>query len=190
MQPFRIFNLLLFLILHICRQQQETLTGFKWMANKAVELMSQGNTVLLAFEEAIGKIEINVYTTSIVTGAMLCFTFTLISGYMCGTNVLDKDGISAAVLMAEAAVHLEQQGKTLYDQLQTIFQTYGYHPCINSYYLCYCPDTIQRMFHRLRNFNGPNTVRLSTIGHSCVLFYLHGLIYISNKIIKGLKYIW
>jgi phosphoglucomutase/phosphopentomutase len=32
----------------------ETLTGFKWMGNQAQELMSQGKTVLFAFEEAIG----------------------------------------------------------------------------------------------------------------------------------------
>ena len=35
---------------------QETLTGFKWMGNKTVDLMKDGKTVLFAFEEAIGKI--------------------------------------------------------------------------------------------------------------------------------------
>ena len=34
---------------------QETLTGFKWMANKSIELMEKGKTVLFAFEEAIGN---------------------------------------------------------------------------------------------------------------------------------------
>lgn len=33
---------------------QETLTGFKWMGNRAKDLIDQGNTVLFAFEEAIG----------------------------------------------------------------------------------------------------------------------------------------
>ena len=33
----------------------ETLTGFKWMANKAVELKNLGKTVLLTYEEAIGS---------------------------------------------------------------------------------------------------------------------------------------
>uniref|UniRef100_A0A8C7X0A2 Phosphoglucomutase 2 n=1 Tax=Oryzias sinensis TaxID=183150 RepID=A0A8C7X0A2_9TELE len=33
---------------------EETLTGFKWMGNRAKELIDQGNTVLFAFEEAIG----------------------------------------------------------------------------------------------------------------------------------------
>lgn len=34
---------------------QETLTGFKWLANKAIDLMKENKTVLFAFEEAIGK---------------------------------------------------------------------------------------------------------------------------------------
>lgn len=34
--------------------EQETLTGFKWMGNRAKGLLDQGNTVLFAFEEAIG----------------------------------------------------------------------------------------------------------------------------------------
>lgn len=34
--------------------EQETLTGFKWMGNRARNLLDQGNTVLFAFEEAIG----------------------------------------------------------------------------------------------------------------------------------------
>lgn len=33
---------------------QETLTGFKWMGNRAKDLLDQGKTVLFAFEEAIG----------------------------------------------------------------------------------------------------------------------------------------
>lgn len=35
--------------------EQETLTGFKWMGNRAKDLLDQGNTVLFAFEEAIGS---------------------------------------------------------------------------------------------------------------------------------------
>lgn len=33
---------------------QETLTGFKWMGNRAKDLLDQGKAVLFAFEEAIG----------------------------------------------------------------------------------------------------------------------------------------
>ena len=74
---------------------QETLTGFKWMGNRAHELLQQGHEVLFAFEEAIG--------------------------YMCGCRVLDKDGISAAAVMAEFAGWLAGQGKNFRQQLDELY---------------------------------------------------------------------
>ena len=35
---------------------------------------------------------------------------------------------------------------------------YGYHLSINSYYLCYDPPTIKKLFNRLRNYDGENKV--------------------------------
>lgn len=109
----------------------ETLTGFKWMANKAHELILQGRTVLLAFEEAIG--------------------------FMCGTTVLDKDGINAAVKAAEMAAYLNSNGLTLSQKVKKIYERYGYHVSRNSYFICYDQPTITAMFERIRNYDGPNT---------------------------------
>nr|XP_050040092.1 phosphopentomutase-like [Dermacentor andersoni] len=109
----------------------ETLTGFKWMGNKACELMKAGKTVLLAFEEAIG--------------------------YMCGTAVIDKDGVSAAMHVAQMAAYLKTQKLTLTEQLNVLFDNYGYHVSNNSYYICHHQPTIQKMFERLRNFSGKDT---------------------------------
>lgn len=112
----------------------ETLTGFKWMGNEAIELMNKGKQVLFAFEEAIG--------------------------FMFSTAVLDKDGVSAATHLATMMCYLrETQGITLTEQLQRIYETYGYH-CTNcSYLFCDKAPVIKRIFERLRNFqNGsPNT---------------------------------
>ena len=44
----------------------ETLTGFKWMANKAADLERQGKTVLLAFEEAIGERSISLCSSPFI----------------------------------------------------------------------------------------------------------------------------
>ncbi|CAL4067338.1 unnamed protein product, partial [Meganyctiphanes norvegica] len=107
----------------------ETLTGFKWMGNKADELLCQGKTVLFAFEEAIG--------------------------YMNGSEVLDKDGVSAAMRLAEMAADLQTQGKSLVQQLHHIYETYGYHVSCNSYFICKDQEIINAMFDRIRNFNGP-----------------------------------
>ncbi|KAL5011630.1 hypothetical protein ScPMuIL_010181 [Solemya velum] len=107
---------------------EETLTGFKWMGNKTDELMKQGKTVLFAFEEAIG--------------------------YMCGTSVLDKDGVSAAAVAAELCSYLYQQNLTLNQQLDKIYAKYGYHLSSNSYFLCHDPKTIEQMFAEIRNYQG------------------------------------
>lgn len=68
------------------------------MGNRTCELMAEGKSVIFAFEEAIG--------------------------FMCGSSVLDKDGVSAAVHVAEMAKYLKQNGKTLTDQLNEIYDQY------------------------------------------------------------------
>lgn len=108
---------------------EETLTGFKWMGNRAVELMADGKEVLFAFEEAIG--------------------------FMFSPVVLDKDGVSAAVHLATMAGYLKaKKGMTLYEKLQDIYKEYGYHCSVVSYFLCYNPVLIEEIFERIRNFNG------------------------------------
>lgn len=107
---------------------EETLTGFKWMGNRAKQLIDQGKTVLFAFEEAIG--------------------------YMCCPFVLDKDGVSAAVIAAELASYLATKNVTLTQQLNSIFNKYGYHISRNSYFICYDQKTIHDLFEHLRNYNG------------------------------------
>lgn len=116
----------------------ETLTGFKWMGNRSVELMEEGQTILFAFEEAIG--------------------------FMFSPAVLDKDGVSAAVHLATMACYLkESENQSLYEKLQDIYREYGYHYSLNSYFLCYDPQLIEKIFERIRNFNGEGTVSLVAI---------------------------
>lgn len=105
----------------------ETLTGFKHMGNVADKLLKNDEVVLFAYEEAIG--------------------------FMCGTEVLDKDGVSAAAALGELIVYLENENLELTDQLKNLYKTYGYHYTLNSYYLCYDPDVTNKIFARIRNFN-------------------------------------
>uniref|UniRef100_A0A0V0G6E7 Putative phosphoglucomutase/phosphomannomutase n=1 Tax=Triatoma dimidiata TaxID=72491 RepID=A0A0V0G6E7_TRIDM len=105
---------------------EETLTGFKWMGNRAYQLMKEGKEVLFAFEEAIG--------------------------FMCGHAVLDKDGVSAAVAVAELTTYLYNNGLTLTAKLIDIYNKYGHHLCDNSYFICHKPEVIKVIFNRLRNF--------------------------------------
>jgi len=68
------------------------------MGNRAIELIKDNKVVLFAYEEAIG--------------------------FMCGSKVLDKDGISAGVRVAELAAYLETIGLTLSDKLEEIYEEY------------------------------------------------------------------
>lgn len=45
---------------------QETLTGFKWMANKAYDAMAKGMKLIFAFEEAIGKHSIDLLINTLM----------------------------------------------------------------------------------------------------------------------------
>jgi len=65
------------------------------MANLADKLKTDGKKVLFAFEEAIG--------------------------FMCGTVVLDKDGVGAAIRVAECVNYLASQNQTLVDKLKMIY---------------------------------------------------------------------
>jgi len=67
------------------------------MGNRSDTVMQAGKTVLFAFEEAIG--------------------------FMCGSTVLDKDGVSAAAVTSEMATYVYGQGKTLKTQLEEIYNT-------------------------------------------------------------------
>jgi phosphomannomutase len=78
----------------------ETLTGFKWIANKAIEReANEGVRFVFGYEEALG--------------------------YSVGTVARDKDGISAAVVLATLAAELHARGETLLDELARIVGRYG-----------------------------------------------------------------
>lgn len=108
---------------------EETLTGFKWMGNRSVDLMKSGKEVLFAFEEAIG--------------------------FMFSSAVLDKDGVSAAAHLATLASFLKvKENLSLSEKLDQLYKKYGYHFSLNSYFLCYEPEKIVRIFEKIRNWEG------------------------------------
>uniref|UniRef100_A0A1A9WEI5 Phosphoglucomutase-2 n=1 Tax=Glossina brevipalpis TaxID=37001 RepID=A0A1A9WEI5_9MUSC len=124
----------------------ETLTGFKWMGNLAIELMQKDKHVLFAYEESIG--------------------------FMFSTAVLDKDGVSAAAHLATMACYLNSvECLTLTEKLQQIYEEYGYHCTDSSYFFCDKPEVIQRILDRLRNFQMalPGTYPASILnGEFCI----------------------
>ena len=93
---------------------EATFTGFKNIGNLAADLTAKGKHVLFAFEEAIG--------------------------FMIGTTVWEKDGISSVNLACRLASHLYAQEKTFLDYLQEIYEKYGRSLQLNSYYYITSPQ--------------------------------------------------
>lgn len=54
------------------------------------------------------------------------FGFEESYGYLAGTDVRDKDGVVASMLIAEMAAYYKTRGMSLYDGLQEIYSKYGY----------------------------------------------------------------
>lgn len=81
---------------------EATLTGFKWICNRAIELERERTLrCALGVEEALG--------------------------YALGTAVRDKDGIAAAVVAARLAASLQARGETLCDLLDALHARHGVH---------------------------------------------------------------
>ena len=80
-------------------EYRETFTGFKWIADAAMK--ADGLRLVFAYEQALG--------------------------YLVANRPLDKDGLSAAVLMAEIAGLAAEEGTTVEGRLDSIAATYGRH---------------------------------------------------------------
>src|SRR5690606_442660 len=79
---------------------EEVLTGFKWIANRAMVLEKEkGLRFVFGYEEALG--------------------------YTVGQLVRDKDGISAAVLFAELVATVRGQKGTVLGHLESLYRRYG-----------------------------------------------------------------
>lgn len=80
----------------------ECLTGFKWIADimRRFESDGQGNTMVFGTEESYG--------------------------YLVENAVRDKDGVSAAALVAEMTLYWRSKGKSILDRLDELYEWVGY----------------------------------------------------------------
>ena len=77
-------------------------TGFKYIAEKIQSFEDTGkHTFLFGYEESFG--------------------------YLSGTQVRDKDGVNACMLIAETAAFYKKKGMTLYDALMGLYKKYGWY---------------------------------------------------------------
>jgi phosphomannomutase len=79
---------------------EQTLTGFKWLWNAALDLKeARGLRYVFGFEEALG--------------------------YSAGDIVRDKDGVSAALLFAELAAEEKAKGSSILQRLARMYREHG-----------------------------------------------------------------
>lgn len=79
----------------------DTFTGFKFMAEKKNQLEAVGEgKVIFSYEESYG--------------------------YMLGDYVRDKDAVTASLLLTEMAAWYADQGMTLFDAMEALYEKYGF----------------------------------------------------------------
>lgn len=79
----------------------ETLTGFKNIALTMEEKIGEGLSPIFSFEES--------------------------TGYLPGSSIRDKDGILSIMLTSEMAAFYKEEGKSLVDVLEGLYEKYGYY---------------------------------------------------------------
>ena len=80
----------------------EVLTGFKYIGEQINNLKDK-NDFIMGFEESYG--------------------------YLIGTHARDKDAVAASLMICEMTAYYKQQGKTLVDVLNEIYDEFGYFSC-------------------------------------------------------------
>ncbi|MDD7804471.1 MAG: phospho-sugar mutase [Endozoicomonas sp. (ex Botrylloides leachii)] len=79
----------------------ETLTGFKWLSNVAIQKKTEHRHFLFAYEEALG--------------------------YTIGSTTWDKDGLSALTVFAQMTAELATHSQSIWDRLEMIYRAHGMH---------------------------------------------------------------
>jgi phosphoglucomutase len=115
----------------------ETLTGFKWMGNKAISLDAEGFDTRLAFEEAIG--------------------------YMIPGVCKDKDGVAAAATFLTATAWWRRhQQLSPHEKLQQLYKKYGHFEEANTYLISPDSATTERVFESIRALGQPFPTKLGS----------------------------
>lgn len=115
---------------------EDTLTGFKWLGNRARELESQGYYTPFAYEESIG--------------------------YMFSSVVHDKDGVGAAVVFLQAYSQWRARGQSALDILALGSQRYGCFKEFNGYYVVPDLTVTKKVFDAIRSTEKPFPTKLGS----------------------------
>ncbi|ATB27924.1 phospho-sugar mutase [Melittangium boletus] len=127
----------------------EVLTGFKWIANRAIAReRDEGVRFVFGYEEAIG--------------------------YCVGTATRDKDGIGAALVFADLAAWCEANGKTVLGYLEEIQRVYGLYVSGQRNFTFPGAEGVQTMARIMESMRGAFPERLGDWRVTRILDYLPG----------------
>lgn len=106
---------------------EETLTGFKWLGNRASDSYTKlgHGPVLFGYEEALG--------------------------YMFPSVVLDKDGVLASIVFLSACA----KWASPWAKLQELYHKYGYFQTVNTYWRSPDIATTAKIFAKVRSLGNP-----------------------------------
>ncbi|MFJ7921383.1 phospho-sugar mutase [Lysinibacillus fusiformis] len=132
-----------------------TLTGFKFIAEKIAEFESTGEyTFLFGYEESFG--------------------------YLAGSFVRDKDAVQIALLTAEMAAYYDEHDLTLLDVLNSLYKQYGYY---QEKLLSFTYDGVegqQIITHIMEHLRNSKPTEMAGIKVREVEDYKSGFIYLAN----------
>lgn len=119
-------------------QVEETLTGFKYIGDKINKFESSGEQeFVIGYEESYG--------------------------YLVGTHARDKDGVVSSMLVCEMASCYKNQGKTLVDGLNEIYDKYGYYLDFLDSFVLKGKDGAEKIQNLMVEFRNKGTALLPDI---------------------------
>jgi phosphomannomutase len=131
-------------------QYDETLTGFKWLMNRALEIeRERGASLVFAYEEALG--------------------------YGVGRVVRDKDGISAALAFADLAGWCRARGTSVLGYLEEIQRAHGLFLADQKSFVFPGSDGVRTMAQVMEGFRQRPPERFGALGVTKLKDYQAGV---------------
>ncbi len=140
---------------------EETLTGFKYIGDKINKFEMTGKQeFVIGYEESYG--------------------------YLVGTHARDKDAVVSSMLICQMASWYKNQGKTLVDALDEIYDEYGYYLDYLDSFVLRGKDGAQKIQDLMTYFRQKGTSLFE--GVSDIIDYSQGIKDLPKE--NVLKYIW
>ncbi len=142
-------------------QIEETLTGFKYIGDKINKYEETGKQeFVIGYEESYG--------------------------YLVGTHARDKDAVVSSMLICQMAAWYKNQGKTLVDGLNEIYDEYGYYLDFLDSFVLKGKDGAEKIQDLMTNFR--NTGKALFGGIEEIVDFSTGIRDLPKE--NVLKYIW